>query len=111
MKKQGNGSAAWAATNQVSATVEGSLVWDDANDAIAYCDGTNWITLGDSTSIQSGFNNAETLGQSCTTPGTLSHSASGELMVCADFDGVTCSGFNPGALSIGSDGSVFLCTN
>ena len=45
MKNLANGTAAWAATNQVSATVEGSLVWDDANDAIAYCDGTNWVTL------------------------------------------------------------------
>lgn len=45
MKKQTDGTAAWAATNQVSATVEGSLVWDDANGAIAYCDGTNWVSL------------------------------------------------------------------
>ncbi len=25
--------------------MEGSLVWDDTNDAIAYCDGTNWVAL------------------------------------------------------------------
>lgn len=45
LKKQGDGTAAWAPTSQVSSTVEGSMVWDDTNDAIAYCDGTNWVTL------------------------------------------------------------------
>ena len=38
--------AGLGAANFLTSTEEGALVWDDAANAIAYCDGTNWITLG-----------------------------------------------------------------
>jgi hypothetical protein len=38
--------AGLGAANFLTSTEEGALVWDDAANAIAYCDGTNRITLG-----------------------------------------------------------------
>ncbi len=34
------------ATDSVSSTIRGAMVWDDTNSTIAVCDGTNWVTLG-----------------------------------------------------------------
>lgn len=46
LKRNADGKKSWGATNIYDATEEGALVWDDTNNAVSYCDGASWVTLG-----------------------------------------------------------------
>ena len=70
LRLNGDGKAGNGPANYFDATEEGAVVWDDANNAVTYCDGTNWVTLdgggataaGANTQVQ--FNNSGSLGAS-----------------------------------------------
>jgi hypothetical protein len=117
LKLNGDGKAGLGPANALTSNEEGAVVWDDTNDSMVICDGSNWVNIGstgESGDIQSGFDSTETIAQPCTTVGTLSHSSSEDLLVCqsgSDINGTSCSTFNTGALSIGSDGSIYACLN
>lgn len=116
LKSNVDGKSGFGPSNFLTSNEEGAIVWDDTKNAVVYCDGTNWITLGksDANNIQIGFDNFEVSEETCLAEGSLSRSSSGELLVCQtgiDIDGLSCSNFNPGALSIDRDGSIYICTN
>ncbi|MEC9291497.1 MAG: hypothetical protein VX730_03760 [Pseudomonadota bacterium] len=46
LKLNADSNSSFGAANVFDSTEEGALVWNDAANAVAYCDGNNWITLG-----------------------------------------------------------------
>lgn len=46
LKLNADSNSSFGAANIFDSTEEGALVWDDTANAVAYCDGNNWITLG-----------------------------------------------------------------
>ncbi|MDE0723510.1 MAG: hypothetical protein OSB62_02285 [Alphaproteobacteria bacterium] len=44
----GDSQAGLGAANNLTSTEEGAIVWDDTNNTLVACDGTDWIQLGDS---------------------------------------------------------------
>ena len=65
--------------------------------------------------IQSGVPDGATLGGGCSTLGQLKRDASNNLLVCDDtpsqMDNGTCTGFEPGSLSLDKDGQMYACAN
>ncbi len=45
LKLNADSNSSFGAANVFDSTEEGALVWNDAANAVAYCDGNNWITL------------------------------------------------------------------
>ncbi len=80
------------ATDSVSSTIKGAMVWDDSNSTIAVCDGTNWVTLG------SGGGGADNLGDHVATQNIVlgNHYLSGD----GGDEGISVS--NSGVVSISS---------
>ena len=56
----GDSKAGLGAANSLTSTEEGAIVWDDTNNTLVACDGTNWIQLGDS-HLPTGCSSGETV--------------------------------------------------
>ncbi len=46
LKLNADSNSSFGAANVFDSTEEGALVWNDAANVVAYCDGTNWVNLG-----------------------------------------------------------------
>ena len=126
LRLNGDGKAGNGPANYFDATEEGAVVWDDANNAVTYCDGTNWVTLdggggpvaaaGANTQVQ--FNDSGALGASSS----FLYSSSSGLTVTSDVinysipairgriatggNGVGVHGLNQGTNGIGVFGEI-----
>lgn len=84
----------------------------DGGSVTLICDGTVWQV--EANDIQDGLRRVATETDPCTTVGQLAQSSAGDLLVCKNAGDITsedCSGFNAGAISINSDGSIHGCMN
>lgn len=112
-----------AGANSVSVTVGGSNVANFGSGGLGLntlsavmvsssnVSATN-LTINGLGAIQGGLNRTVTSGAACTRPGELARTSSGELVVCegSALEGSSCSGFNVGAVAIGSDGRTYYCS-
>ncbi len=72
----GDGIVAFGAANNVVSNEEGAVVWDDTANALAYCDGSNWVTLTGGASVDDA---------TCPTPGDSCSDGSVYVGIEADY--------------------------